>query len=306
MTSNYSYQAILLEKHEELQAEISLDNTLILDTLFQNEDLTESDIESIKTEKSRKDRVRTLLLLLFDRGPTVFKRFFASLKADYSHLESRLLKALEESDKETCAMTMYTICRIESTVNIRDIVDRLYSKGTLSPKEMKNILKCSNEKGWSQLKPILSKNREARDALVGAIAGKYPDLSEEYSKFPSHKFACFCKRLGIKQRTIDNIRLTSDNNISSSNRSSIASSTSSPTSSFRENEGRTSGDRGIFVEQFRGGKKIIDKELPTGRELLGENYTSDSKVLPEIKEESKVEKNVIMRTGFNRKALRKK
>ncbi|KAB5566002.1 hypothetical protein PHYPO_G00248040 [Pangasianodon hypophthalmus] len=74
---------------------------LIIQYLYQEDILTEAQVEEIQSQKSNKNKTLMLLSILPNRGPNAFKVFVQSLEQDFPWIKEKLLLLAEgEEDEE--------------------------------------------------------------------------------------------------------------------------------------------------------------------------------------------------------------
>lgn len=196
------YKDVLIQEHETILKDIDLSDTDILDRLISEEAITASDAEDIRRGGGRREKARSLLLMLEQRGHGSFVSFMEALEPDYRHIHTTLKRSLSIMYKEKKHGRLKCIvCKIIENVPPREVIDKCYTQKVIPTKVMRDINQCGDpKKGWEQLRPHI-KNEEAINVLADSLLPKFKGLREEFDKFSElKKFSCFCKRLSIKRK----------------------------------------------------------------------------------------------------------
>lgn len=196
------YKEVLIQEHETILKDIDLNDTDILDRLISEEAITVSDAEDIRRGGGRREKARSLLLMLEQRGHDSFLSFLDALEPDYRHVHTTLKRSLSIMYKEKKHGRLKCIvCKIIENVPPREVIDKCYTQKVIPTKVMRDINQCGDpKKGWEQLRPHI-KNEEAINVLADSLLPKFKGLREELDKFRElKKFSCFCKRLSIKRK----------------------------------------------------------------------------------------------------------
>lgn len=196
------YKDVLIQEHETILKDIDLSDTDILDRLISEEAITASDAEDIRRGGGRREKARSLLLMLEQRGHGSFVSFMEALEPDYRHINTTLKRSLSIMYKEKKHGRLKCIvCKIIENVPPREVIDKCYTQKVIPTKVMRDINQCGDpKKGWEQLRPHI-KNEEAINVLADSLLPKFKGLREEFDKFSElKKFSCFCKRLSIKRK----------------------------------------------------------------------------------------------------------
>lgn len=192
------YKEVLIQEHETILKDIDLNDTDILDRLISEEAITVSDAEDIRRGGvGRREKARSLLLMLEQRGHGSFLSFVDALEPDYRHIHTTLKRSLSIMYKEKKHGRLKCIvCKIIENVPPREVIDKCYTQKVIPTKVIRDINQCGDsKKGWEQLRPHI-KNEEAINVLKDSLLPKFKGLREELDKFRKlKKFSCFCKRL---------------------------------------------------------------------------------------------------------------
>lgn len=202
------YKDVLIQEHETILKDIDLSDTDILDRLISEEAITASDAEDIRRGGGRREKARSLLLMLEQRGHGSFVSFMDALEPDYRHIHTTLKRSLSIMYKEKKHGRLKCIvCKIIENVPPREVIDKCYTQKVIPTKVMRDINQCGDpKKGWEQLRPHI-KNEEAINVLADSLLPKFKSLREELDKFRKlKKFSCFCKSLSYKRKIEDSSR----------------------------------------------------------------------------------------------------
>ncbi|XP_006633431.1 death domain-containing protein CRADD [Lepisosteus oculatus] len=94
------HKQFLREHRLELSNQLVLIDTTIVQYLYQENILTESHVEEIRSRITNKQKTLALLEILPTRGPRAFETFLESLKEEFPWVREKLLQDLENATSE--------------------------------------------------------------------------------------------------------------------------------------------------------------------------------------------------------------
>ncbi len=89
----------LLRSQRLFLVEELLVDDMIIQYLYQEEILTESHLEEIRSESSNREKTLKLLYILPTRGPRAFHHFIQSLEKDFPWIKDKLLRLCAEDNE---------------------------------------------------------------------------------------------------------------------------------------------------------------------------------------------------------------
>lgn len=93
------HRELLRAQRMQLCEQLVVDDTIV-QYLYQEDILTEGQVEEIQSQKSNKNKTLMLLRILPDRGPSAFKLFVQSLEQDFPWIKEKLLLLAQGEDDD--------------------------------------------------------------------------------------------------------------------------------------------------------------------------------------------------------------
>jgi hypothetical protein len=184
--------------------------TNIPDELIASECLSEDECSHITSKTTYKEQVRLLVRKIKSRGPQVIEKFLEIVGKDHPDLSQEVHKTLEAIVNESKQKPVCVICVMRLTVDLKDVVDDLWSAEIISDDVYGDILDCESIHEnrnilWDNIINSINNSEEPNrslDILVHALESKYKHIVEylrETPERPTLNCSC-CKRRKVRSR----------------------------------------------------------------------------------------------------------
>lgn len=206
---------VLQKNHKVLVNELCIRGPVI-DDLIENEAIYHSDQETIMSCGSQKDQIRSLLMCLSRYGEDNFLKFVKALDTERPDLAKNLHGDFERQKSEHSEENITCIkCCIYNLVDIKDVVDDLYSKGLVDysflDRTLATPVRNARRQLWNEV--FLRMRSETDDnrnkyyeALKDDILKKYKSVFSHFPDFDINEntMKCLCKGKSYAESTSSN------------------------------------------------------------------------------------------------------
>ena len=175
-----------------------------------------SDVESIKGEKRRSDRVRQLVCVLCQKSPESYDHFLESLRKSYSFLAEHLDRIKTTAEEPSTKIHQCSICLLRSEIDIRDVTDYMFKHGTITPEVFRELSTKTISLGvrWAQLLQVVNYEPggvQLRDSFFAALMlanTRIYSLTHQFFSM-NNKLECHCPKSPEELDQLQNVWLLS-------------------------------------------------------------------------------------------------
>ncbi|XP_041378932.1 uncharacterized protein LOC121391333 [Gigantopelta aegis] len=174
--------------------------------------LSVSDVESIKGEKRRSDRVRQLVCCLCKKSPEHFEHFLDTLRESYDFLAEHFDSIRSTAKAPFIRIQTCSVCILQSEVDIRTITDYMFRYGTITPEVFRELTTKTIPLGvrWAQLLQVVNYEpggEHVRDTFFKAVmltnTRIYSLLHQFFSR--TNRLECHCPKTQEEQEQLQNV-----------------------------------------------------------------------------------------------------
>lgn len=140
--------------------------------------MTEEECDSIRTYKNRKDQIRFVVSRTKSRSLQDMEFFLGLITHQIPHVVNQIMEQFESNLKRNDTTTKCELCLCFENIDVKEVVDRLYSIGAISDSFYRNTINCSKPRGcqeylWQKLIDICNNKQTAEKQKVFHILFKY-------------------------------------------------------------------------------------------------------------------------------------
>ncbi|KAH3870032.1 hypothetical protein DPMN_033211 [Dreissena polymorpha] len=195
--------------------DLCLDDGHILDRLLECDCICLDEYQDIRSRHTNNEQFRVLLFKLRNRAPYIINIFLNVIHEDpaYEELYFKFSASLCQITNENRHRTKCAVCVLKATVDIKDIVDALWSAKIISDEIFERVVDQDNSYTlktlfWENIANSMRDSEEKKKQVIESLEAKYaylyPGLKDKQGRLLSLE-CCYCRyqRPQIRERKTD-------------------------------------------------------------------------------------------------------
>ena len=140
--------------------------------------MTEEECDSIRAYKNRKDQIRFVVSRTKSRSLQDMADFLELIKQQIPHVVTKIWEQFDSNLKRNDTSIKCKLCLCFENINVKEVVDILWSMGAVSDSFYRNTINCSNPRGcqeylWQKLIDICNNKQTTEKQKVFSILFDY-------------------------------------------------------------------------------------------------------------------------------------